>query len=171
MQSVKHNRFCRLYITYFGCCFHPDLWSLSHFFKGYLGDSLFWVGCFCTAFCLYPFAHTKGNTKNPPVPCNKNEKVHSKQTKWQSGFEEEIDNNILQQLSFVLLCHSEPQECHSELVEESPSSTTYFVSEIILSYNLLVSIYALLLSFQILQSLCSLRMTGVGRSQNDGVSN
>ena len=52
--------------------------------------------------------------------------------------------------------------CHSELVEESPSSTTRFVRKIILSYNLIVSIYALLLSFQIPRSLRFLGMTGVG---------
>ena len=56
--------------------------------------------------------------------------------------------------------------CHSEFVEESPCSTTHFVRENILCYNLLVSVKALLLSFQILQSLCSLRMTA-GVSQND----
>ncbi|MGN0461090.1 MAG: hypothetical protein ACI4HZ_01455 [Ruminococcus sp.] len=49
--------------------------------------------------------------------------------------------------------------CHSELVEESPSYTTHFVREPVLSHNLIVSVNALLLSFQILRSLCSLRMT------------
>ena len=54
--------------------------------------------------------------------------------------------------------------CHSELVEESPPSTTRFVRKIILSSNLLVSVNALLLSFQIRPSLCSLRTTGWGIS-------
>ena len=61
-------------------------------------------------------------------------------------------------MSLILLWQSEPPHCHSELVEESPTSTTNFVSEITLSYNLLVSANALLLSFQILQSFHSLRI-------------
>ena len=42
-----------------------------------------------------------------------------------------------------------PPLCHSELVEESPAFTAHYVREIVLSCNLIVSINALLLSFQI----------------------
>ena len=59
--------------------------------------------------------------------------------------------------------------CHSELVEESPASTTRFVRKTILSYNLIVSILALMLSFQIPRSLYSLGMTDRRCHWNDRV--
>ena len=65
---------------------------------------------------------------------------------------------------FVMLvysfCYLKSPHCHSELVEESHASTTHFVRKIIHSYNLIVSIYALLLFFKIPRSLRFLGMTG-----------